>query len=164
MTGEFQSGRSHRLVRLLKKFRNKRYRDSYVSAMNTRFLAQQMRALRGDMSQEEFGKLLGKPQSVISRLEDPSYGKFTQQTLHEVAAKMDRAVITRIVDYGTFVRLSESMSEQAICPPTFDEDNFPDDELNESFEGSAEPPISIEKISTWGEVVRVEAGTEVLNG
>lgn len=107
---------SRRIVRLGEKFRNKRYRDSYVSATNRRFLAQQIRALRGDMSQEDFGKLIGKPQSVVSRLENPNYGKLTQHTIHEVAAKLERAVITRIVDFPTFLRFTEDMSENAMCP------------------------------------------------
>jgi hypothetical protein len=121
MAGERQFARSRRITQLVEKFRNKRYRDSYVSATNRRFLAQQIRALRGDMSQEDFGKLIGKPQSVVSRLEDPNYGKLTQQTIHEVAAALNRAVITRIVDFPTFLRFTEDMSEQALCPTGYDE-------------------------------------------
>lgn len=126
-----RSVRSRRIERLLEKFRNKRYRDSYVSANNRRFLAQQLRAIRGEMSQEEFGRLIGKPQSVVSRLEDPNYGKFTLQTLHEVAASLDRAVVTRIVDFPTFLRFTEDMSESATCPAGYDEhtvDRFADRE------------------------------------
>ena len=85
------------------------------------FLAQQIRALRGDMSQEEFGKLFGTPQSVVSQLRRPiAYGKFTLQTLLEVAAALNRAVLARIVDFPTFLRFTEDMSEQAICPAEYD--------------------------------------------
>jgi len=121
MANGLQSVRSRRTTRLAEKFRNKRYRDSYVSANNRRFLAQQMRALRGDMSQEAFGLLIGKPQSVVSRLEDPNYGKFTLQTLHEVAASLDRAVITRMVDFPTFLQATGDVSESAMCPAGYDE-------------------------------------------
>jgi hypothetical protein len=121
MASEPSSGRSHRITRLTEKLRNKRYRDSYVDANVRRFLAQQIRALRGDMSQEEFGRLLGKPQSVVSRLEDPAYGKFTLQTLLEIAASLDRAVVARIVDFSTFLRFTEDMSEHAICPEGYNE-------------------------------------------
>jgi hypothetical protein len=38
-----------------------------------------------------------------------------------VAASLDRAVITRIVDFQTFLRFTEDMSEQAICPAGYDE-------------------------------------------
>jgi hypothetical protein len=120
MANEPKFGRSHRITRLTEKLRNKRYRDSYVDANVRRFLAQQFRALRGDMSQEEFGKLIGKPQSVVSRLEDPAYGKFALQTLLEVAASLNRAVVARIVDFPTFLRFTEDVSQQAICPSGYD--------------------------------------------
>jgi predicted transcriptional regulator len=84
------------------------------------FLAQQVRSLRGDMSQEEFAKLLGTTQSVVSRFEDPSYGKFNLQTLLEIAAKLNRAVVARIVDFPTFLRFTEDMSESAMCPAGYD--------------------------------------------
>jgi hypothetical protein len=121
MANEPNGGRSRRVMRLTDKFRNKRYRDSYVDANVRRFLAQQIRALRGDLSQEAFGKLLDKPQSVVSRLEDPSYGKFSLQTLLEIAASLDRAVIARIVDFPTFLRFTEDVSEAAISPAGYDE-------------------------------------------
>ena len=121
MDYERPSARSRRITSLTEKFQNKRYRDSYVGATNRRFLAQQLRALRGDMPQEEFGKLIDKPQSVVSRHEDPSYGKFTQQTLHEIAASLNLAVFTRIVDFPTFLRLTEDMSESAIRPAPYDQ-------------------------------------------
>lgn len=110
------------MTRLTKKFRSKRFRDSYVDANVRMFLAQQIRALRGDMSQEQFAELLGTTQSVVSRFEDPSYGKFNLQTLLEIAAKLNRAVFARIVDFPTFLRLTEDLSEQAICPEGYDAD------------------------------------------
>jgi predicted XRE-type DNA-binding protein len=108
------------MKRLTKKFRSKRFRDSYVDANVRTFLAQQIRSLRGDMSQAEFAKLLATTQSVVSRFEDPSYGKFNLQTLLEIAAKLDRAVIARIVDFQTFLRFTEDMSESAMCPDGYD--------------------------------------------
>lgn len=121
MAEEHRSANSRRITRLADKFKNKKYRDGYVGAHTRRFLAHQMRALRGDTSQTEFGKLLDKPQSVVSRLEDPDYGKWTMQTLLEVAASLNRAAIVRIVDFHTFLRFTEDMSETALCPVVFDE-------------------------------------------
>lgn len=124
MGQEQSSGRSLRIKRLTDKFRNKRYRDAYVDANVRRFLAQQMRSLRGTMSQEEFGRVLGKPQSVVSRFEDPAYGKFTLQTLLEIAASLDRAVVARIVDFPTFLRLTEDLSEEAMSPVAYDSNDL----------------------------------------
>jgi hypothetical protein len=157
MASEPKSGRSHRIVRLTEKLRNKRYRDSYVDANVRRFLAQQFRALRGDLSQEEFGKLIGKPQSVISRLEDPSYGKFALQTLLEVAASLDRAVIARIVDFPTFVHFTEDMSERAICPARYDESDFADIKRIHVAASTDDEVRKLSSLSTTGDRDRTES-------
>ena len=112
---------SPRLLSLAEKFRNKAYRDSYVVSHTRRFLARQMRKFRGDQSQAEFGEILGKQQTVVSRLEDASYGKWTLQTLFEVAAKLDVAVIVRFVDFSTFMKLTNNMSDEATRPAAYHE-------------------------------------------
>src|SRR2546429_9880473 len=95
---------SPRLRSLIKKFRDRAYRDSYVASHTRRFLARQMRKFRGEKSQSEFGELIDKRQTVVSRLEDPKYGKWTLQTLFDIAAKLNVAVIVRFVDIPTFLR------------------------------------------------------------
>lgn len=110
-----------RLRSLIEKFRDKSYRDSYIAGHTRRFLARQMRKFRGDLSQSQFGDFLGKRQTVVSRLEDPKYGKWTLQTLFDVAAKLNVAVIVRFVDIPTFIRLSEDMSDEASRPSSYDE-------------------------------------------
>ena len=103
---------------LAKKFASKEYRDSFVAAHARQFVARQIRGLRGDLSQEEFAATLAMPQSSISRLENPAKGMHLQ-TLFEVAAKLDRAVFVRIVDFDTFIQLSGDQGDAAICPPAY---------------------------------------------
>jgi hypothetical protein len=113
---------SHRLRNLVTKFRDKPYRDSYIAGYSRRFLARQMRKFRGDASQEEFGNLIGKQQTVVSRLEDPNYGKWTLQTLFDVAAKLNVAVLVSFVDVPTFLKhTEENASEDAFRPLPYDE-------------------------------------------
>lgn len=116
-----QNSRISKAIRLLKKLAVKRYRDAYVQTHTRRFLAQQMRAFRGERSQEEMGKLLDKPQSVVSRLEDPTYGKWTLTTLFDVAERLNKGVIVRFVEPMTFAEFSLDVGDEAQNPQQFDE-------------------------------------------
>ncbi len=118
-----RSGITDRLLRLAEKFRKKAYRDRYVEAHSKQFLARQIRELRGQQSQAEFGDVIGKAQTIVSRLENPYYGKWNLSTLFDVAAKLNRAVIVRIVDFPTFLRLTEDLSDEAAAPLSYDDND-----------------------------------------
>ena len=120
MGREPEDATSHRVASLAKKLRSKKYRDSYLSSHTRMFLANQIASLQGEMSQNEFGELLGKPQPIISRLQNPAYGKYTLQTLLEIASKLDVALIARFVDYATFLKLTNDFSDEALRPASFD--------------------------------------------
>ena len=79
------------------------FRASYLAHHLRAFLADQIRVLRGELSQREFRELIGKPQSVISRLEDEEYGKVTLQTLIDIATKLDIGLLVRFVDFPKFL-------------------------------------------------------------
>lgn len=112
----------NRLERLAEDFRDKRYRDSYVATHTRGVLAQQMRNFRGDQSQVDFGEEIGKRQTVVSRLENPAYGGWSLRTMLEVARKKNVAVFCRFVDFPTFFKLTEDLSEIAMCPASYDQE------------------------------------------
>jgi transcriptional regulator with XRE-family HTH domain len=110
--------------KLLDKLRKKSYRVAYVGEHIGRGVAYQIRALRDQRSwkQGELAKRLGKPQSVVCRLEDPSYGKMSVQTLLEVANVFDVALQVRFVPFSSFLRDTRDVSAQAMQVPSFDEE------------------------------------------
>jgi transcriptional regulator with XRE-family HTH domain len=88
----------------VKDLNSKAYRDAYMSNHVRAGIAYQLQALReqSGLSQAEFAKKIGKPQSVVSRLENTEYGKVTIQTLLDIAVSLDIALLVRFVDHAEF--------------------------------------------------------------
>jgi hypothetical protein len=121
MTGTArESGkRLSRTERLSEQFKKEKFRKSYFARQLKVFLAAQIRALRGDRTQTEFGELIGKPQSVVARLERESYGKENLQTLIDIATKLDIALIVRFVNFSTFLEWTKDYSQEALAPQSY---------------------------------------------
>lgn len=106
------------------KLGRKAYRAAYVGEHVRRGIATQIRAMRDQRGWNQ-GKLsaeLGKPQSVVSRLEDPSYGKVTVQTLLEVAATFDVALQIRFVPFSTFLQQTRDVTARSMQVVSFSDD------------------------------------------
>lgn len=110
-----------RIGKLAKKFANEKFRNGYVAESVTGFLAMQIRALRGDDSQTEFGRKIGKPQSVVSRLENQGTVA-NLQTLIDIAQKLKIGIIIRFVDFPTFLKWTDDVSQQAIAPAAYSQE------------------------------------------
>lgn len=110
---------------LIKKLREKEYRTAYAAAHTRRWIAHQIRALREmperNWKQGDLACRVGKPQSVVSRLENPSYGKMTIQTLLDVAAAFDVALVVKFVDFNRFLAETRDVSDASMRVFSFEE-------------------------------------------
>jgi len=121
MDGDLSHVDSHRNIRLAQKFHSKDYRDTYVESHSRRFLAHQMREFRGDASQTEFGRSIGRSQTIVSRLEDPNYSGWTTHTIFDVAKRLNVAAIVRFVDFPRFLQFTDDLSAAALKPTSYAE-------------------------------------------
>lgn len=103
---------------------DKDYRQAFVEENVKTGIAFQTRALRlkKDWSQKELGDRAGKPQNVISRLENPDYGNFTLRTLLDLAAAFDVALLVRFVSFGQLFDMLKDVSNKALAVPSFEKE------------------------------------------
>lgn len=85
--------------------RIKAAREAFVEQSVSASIANQITALREQRgwTRAEFARRASKPQSVVTRLEDPSYGRLNLQTLIEVANVFDVALQVRFLSFGEAV-------------------------------------------------------------
>jgi transcriptional regulator with XRE-family HTH domain len=104
----------------------KEYRDGYVAEHTRTGIAYQIRAMREGRgwAQKKLANELKKPPSVVSRLEDPDYGKPSVQTLLEIASAFDVALLIQFVSYPEFLRRTRDVSPEALDATSFDLKQF----------------------------------------
>ncbi|MHB1952512.1 MAG: helix-turn-helix domain-containing protein [Thermoplasmataceae archaeon] len=109
--------------RLLAKLQSKKYRGAYVAAQTTTGIAYQVRALREQRqwTQENLGRLLGKGQNAVSRIEDPDDGRLTIKNLTELAAAFDVALLVKFVPFTKFFAETADKSPNGLEVVSFSE-------------------------------------------
>jgi transcriptional regulator with XRE-family HTH domain len=85
-----------------KHLKDRVFREAYVEEHVRAGVAYQIKAMREarGWSQAQFAEKCGKSQSNIARIEDPDYGKFSIQTLLEVAHTFDVWLSLEFVSFG----------------------------------------------------------------
>jgi transcriptional regulator with XRE-family HTH domain len=95
---------------------NKAFRDAYVYEHVRNGVSFQIRAMREEKgwTQGKLGEISEKPRNVITRLEDPNYGKLTIRTLLEIASAFDVALLVKFVPFSRLLREYEDTSPSAL--------------------------------------------------
>ena len=103
----------------------KKYRERFVEAFIRQGIAFQIQMLRKreGWSQKKLGELTSKKANAITRLEDPSYGKFTVTTLLELAKAFDVALSVRFVPFSQLERQSSDLSPESVTVARYKDEN-----------------------------------------
>lgn len=85
--------------------KNHEAREAYVEAELVNGLAHQIRIIRQQRgwTQKQLALKLGTTQTTVSRLEDPSYGRYTIKTLLGLGKVMDVALFVRYMPFSKFM-------------------------------------------------------------
>lgn len=98
---------------------SRKVRDAYVYEHVRNGIPFQIRALRKDRdwSQSELAEAAKTSRTVITRIEDPNYGKLTLKTLFSVASAFDVALLVKLVPFSRLLREYQDVSSEALSVP-----------------------------------------------
>lgn len=108
--------------KVLGKLKNKRYRDAFVREKVRTGIPNQVFILRkqAGKTQGELAKLAKTTQTVISRVEDPNYGKLTLSSLVKLANGLDIGLLVKFVPFSKLLDEVEDVSAPALAADNFD--------------------------------------------
>lgn len=79
---------------------------------------------RQKLTQKDLAQLLGdiKKQPLISSWENPNYGRYTLNTLKDLAKALDVGLLVRFVPFSKMIDWTVNLTEEAIAPASFTEE------------------------------------------
>jgi transcriptional regulator with XRE-family HTH domain len=107
---------------LVRELADEKFRHEYMMDQVRSRIAFQIRALREQRqwNQGDLAKASGKTQSVISRLEDPDYGKLSLQSCLEIAVAFDLPLLVQFVEWDDWLARMSNVSPSALRKRGFD--------------------------------------------
>jgi transcriptional regulator with XRE-family HTH domain len=118
---------------LMGKLQDPEYRKQFQADSLRTALAMQIKEMRKgrDWTQQELGEHLGKPQAVVSRLENPDYGRFSLTSLEDLANAFDVKLYVRFVRYSKWLEWATTgQHPDDLVVPSFDADYASQTSLN----------------------------------
>lgn len=105
---------------------DKEFRHEFMQEMLRGWISHQIKTNRDqrNWTQEKLGAICGKPQAAIGRLESPNYGRWTLNTLMELAEAFDVALQVRFVEWPEFIRWTSDLGDGAMRTNGWSEDQF----------------------------------------
>jgi transcriptional regulator with XRE-family HTH domain len=107
-----------------KNLRDKDFRKQFIDEHVNVGIAFQIRSLRNrqQMKQSQLAQLMDIKQPLISSWENPNYGKYSLQTLKDLAKAFDVGLLVRFVPFGKLIDWTADLKPDDIAPPNFSEE------------------------------------------
>ena len=110
--------------RLVEELKNKKFRDAYVAEHVKTSVPIQIYILREQRhwNQTQLAERAKTTQTVISRLEDPDYGRLSISSLLKLAYAFDVALLVKFVPFTRLFEEFEDTSPEALSAKSFTEE------------------------------------------
>lgn len=104
--------------------RNHEVRHARIEAEAANYIASQIRVIRQQrgMTQAALAKKLKTTQTAVSRLEDPSYGRYSVQLLLAVGKALDVALLVKYVPFNKLLTETHVVREETFALESIEEE------------------------------------------
>lgn len=119
---------NHEREAIKKRLLNKKHREAFVSATVDQTIPFQIKSMRlseeRNWTQQELAKRAGMKQERISVCENPNYGRFSLQTLKQIASAFDVALVVRFAPFSELTEWELNLSPESLEVENFDKEEY----------------------------------------
>lgn len=117
------------------RLQSKAYRHAYVRAAISHGVSHQIRTIREgrNLTQQQLARRARMKQTIISRLEDPAYGRFTLSTLQRIGEALDVALVVKYVTFSKFLSETADKSPKGLYVAAYEEASLRPEVSNRTF-------------------------------
>jgi transcriptional regulator with XRE-family HTH domain len=149
---------------LLRALEDQEYRRGFVEGHAKDTIAFQIRQLRKarEWEQRDLARELGNPklQPMISRYENPDYGRYSITTLLELAAVFDVALVVRFAPFNELIEWDWRSTAQTLAPSPYAKDK----RLAALEQWAKEPTNQLSSLASIGAESTIKGGMAKIQG